>query len=454
MERVEKSQTASILTFGCKVNYAESSTIRQQLEQLGFRIVPLGEAPEYVIINTCAVTEQAEKECRKYIRKIHRENPHTKILVTGCYAQLRPAEIQQLNGVAAVFGNTEKHRITEFLSAPPNSCTAQVFVGQSFEFHSAWTGENDERTRAFLKVQDGCDYKCSYCTIPRARGRSRAMPLLQVLQTLQFLEEQGYAEIVLTGINLGEYRTTDGHRFEDLVCAIAELQPKARIRISSIEPNLVTQRIIDTIAHSSVFCHHFHLPLQSGSDTVLRKMRRRYNTKRYQQTVEAILAAIPDCAIGVDVIVGFPGETDALFSETVSFLESLPVAYLHVFSYSDRPGSDAVNYPGKVPQAVKRKRSRILRELSEQKRQAYYQRFVGTVRDWIPEIYDTSAGCWIGWTDNYIRTAVQEKPMMAAGRYSVLIEAISSKKMAQGKLRERKAEQKQHSPFALPIILE
>ena len=421
MKRATSSGTVQLISFGCKLNYAETSAIRHQLEEAGFAVAASDQIPDYVIINTCAVTSQAERDARKAIRRVHRLFPSAKIVVTGCYAQLRPEELAEQPGVIAVFGNTAKGQIASFLSSHPEDCTTHLFVSDPDGFYQAATAPEDSRTRAFLKVQDGCDYRCSYCTIPKARGKSRGMAIEEVLQHIEVLEQAGYPEVVLTGINLGDYRDPQNRKFFQLLQAIEAMRPGLRVRISSIEPNLVTESIVSLIAQSSVFCPHFHLPLQSGSPAILRRMRRRYTVETYRQKVSMILEAMPNCAIGVDVIVGFPGETEEHFQQTYEFLESLPVAYLHVFSYSERSGTDAALFPNKVPAEEKKRRSQLLRRLSEQKRQAFAQRFVGQTLEWIPEQYDPQHGGWVGWTENYIRLFVPAPATLAHRRYTVHI---------------------------------
>ncbi len=448
MKGQEPRRTVQFVSFGCKLNYAETSTIRQQLEQAGFAVTDT--QPDYAIVNTCAVTDRAERDARKAIRRIHRLSPRTKIIVTGCYAQLRPEEIAALPGVVAVFGNATKSQIAEFLTAGAMNCTPQLFLADpSDTLYLAATSPQDERTRAFLKVQDGCDYKCSYCTIPKARGRSRGVAVEQVLQQIRQLEQAGYAEVVLTGINLGDYRDQQQRRFFDLLKAIAQLQPRLRIRISSIEPNLVTPDIVALIADSSVFCPHFHLPLQSGSPEVLRAMRRRYTVAMYREKVEMILAALPECAIGVDVIVGFPGETEKHFQETYALLEELPVAYLHVFSFSERQGTDAARLPNKVAPEIRRERSQRLRDLSAKKRQQFAAKFLGTVREWIPEQYHPGQHVWVGWTENYLRLQVPAPLGLLPQRYRVRVVSL-----VDGELRGTLVDQRsvQDRKVSLPVV--
>ncbi len=396
----------SFYNLGCKVNYAETSSLKDEFESMGFEIVEFGGETDAVIINTCTVTKAADADCRKVIRRAAREHPGAFIGVMGCYAQLRADEIVKIPGVDAVFGASEKFRIPELVRDFKKSQTPDIFVGSLSEagFHGAATGDAESRTRAVLKIQDGCDYRCTYCTIPDARGASRGMDFSALPERIEAIMRSGFREIVLTGINLGEYHSPDGHNFTDAVRLIDSMEAGARFRISSIEPNLLNDEILGIIAGSESFCRHFHIPLQSGSDTILTLMKRRYNTSMFRGLINKIKEIMPDCGIGLDVITGFPGETDELFEEAYGFIESLPISYLHVFTYSERSGTPAAGYAGVVPAATRKKRTTGLRALSDEKNIAFIKSSIGSVQKVIPETFNERTGLWSGHTDNYIHT--------------------------------------------------
>lgn len=395
----------SFYTLGCKLNYAESAELRHRFESSGHTVVEFGDMADAVIINTCTVTENADTECRKIIRRALRSSPEAYIGVTGCYAQLQPEEIASIEGVDGVFGSKEKFRIHELAGDFHKVDVPQVFVSdlEDVGFEESQSGEGDSRTRAHLKLQDGCNYNCSFCTIPLARGKSRSMDFGLISAKVESLVTEGYHEVILSGINLGDYVSESGERFTDIVRLMEQTRPQARIRIGSIEPNLLKREIIDIVAQSSVIVPHFHIPLQSGSAEMLRLMRRRYKADYYRELILTIKEQIPDCCIGVDVIVGFPGETEEHFSETFGMLEALPVSYLHVFTYSERENTPAAVYDGKVPVHIRKARTNRLRALSEQKRHEFYRSQLG--KEWrvIPETYHPERGTWSGWSDNYVR---------------------------------------------------
>ncbi|HAG05675.1 MAG TPA: tRNA (N(6)-L-threonylcarbamoyladenosine(37)-C(2))-methylthiotransferase MtaB, partial [Cryomorphaceae bacterium] len=350
-------------TLGCKLNFAESSTISRDLQAAGMHLVDLNKGADVVVINTCSVTNQADVECRAVVRKALRANDQAFVVVTGCYAQLRPSEIAAMEGVDLVVGAQEKLHLRKFLTDLSKQSEAQIHSCdiQAVEQYQAAYSFGD-RTRAFLKVQDGCDYKCTYCTIPMARGVSRSAPLDQAVAQARALVKKGVQEVVLTGVNIGDYGKGElgnkrhDHRFIDLLLALDEVDGLDRIRISSIEPNLLNQEVIDFVSGSQRFVPHFHIPLQSGNNEILGLMKRRYQRELYQERVEAILARHPDACIGVDVIVGFPGETEDHFLDTYQFLQNLPIGYLHVFTYSERPGTEAIDLPGVVPPVERKAR--------------------------------------------------------------------------------------------------
>lgn len=401
MTNMEKR--VSIHTLGCKLNQVESSAILEQFKSRGYCVVPFGDAADVVVINTCTVTEQADVECRKLARRVLRENPHAVLAITGCYAQLQPQEIASIDGVRGVFGTAEKLTIAAHVEEMVHRESPLIVVDETHDdmdfVPASYT--NDGRTRAFLKLQDGCDYSCSFCTIPKARGGSRSMPFDAIEDRLLQIERQGFSELVLTGVNLGEYQAETGERFVDVLRLIDSRRRPFRVRISSIEPNTLRDNVLDVIARSPSVCPHLHVPLQSGSATILRRMRRRYTPDTYASLVEKILHRIPQCTIGIDVIVGFPGETDELFDESFRFLESIPFTYLHVFTYSERADTPAASMADSVPRNVRRARTARLRALSDVRKRAAATNIQGTTRMVLPETYDHHSGTWTGWTEDY-----------------------------------------------------
>ena len=401
----DRNKHFGVHVFGCKLNFAEASSMARRLQEEGYVRCDDPTKSQYYIIHSCTVTQEAERQCRYLIRKLHRENPDLKIIVTGCYAQLRGDELMKLPGVIATMGRLQPERVLQVLNGEQVlSCTAgeDLFIGSY-----SW----GDRTRVFLKVQDGCDYGCSFCTIPMARGKSRSPSVSEIVSMAKQLVEQGAREIVLTGVNIGDFGKVGRrrkHTFYDLVVALdQELPDSVRLRISSIEPNLLTEKIVKVVAQSSKWMPHFHIPLQSGSDRILKLMRRRYDTSLYRERIEMIKEYIPDSAIGVDVIVGFPGETEGDFEKTFIFIESLDVTYLHVFPYSERPGTDAIKLPDKVPMNIRKERVRRLRKLSEAKKLSFYKRFLRDVR---PVLLERPINGFVpGFTDNYIKVLLPEE---------------------------------------------
>ncbi len=404
------NKRVSLHTLGCKLNYAETSTIGDRFRREGFDIIEFGAPSDVIVINSCTVTENADRECRQLVRRALRANPDAFVVVTGCYAQLQPEEIASIDGVDMVLGSAEKFRILELAENFRKRDVPKVVVGEIAEdsFGPAYSGEEDARTRAFLKVQDGCDYNCSFCTIPLARGASRSQPIQAAVRQAGELVANGFREIVITGVNVGDFGRKRGETLYDLLVALHEVRGLDRLRISSIEPNLLTDPIIELSARSPIMLPHFHVPLQSGADVTLGKMRRRYRSALYRDRVEKVLAEMPDAAIGVDVIVGFPGESDEHFGQTYDFLHALPVAYFHAFTYSERENTPAAGYDAAVPVETRRNRTRMLRALSEKKRGAFAAAHRGQVR---PVLFEHGAhgagdGMIYGLTDNYIRVAV------------------------------------------------
>jgi len=400
--------TVSFHTLGCKLNFAETGAISKQFQEHAYDVVPFGSPADVVVLNTCTVTEEADRKCRQAIRKSLRANSETFVIVTGCFAQLRPEQIAAIDGVDLVLGANEKFSVMNYIDALTKREETQISVSCIDDvsvYGAAYPAS--ERTRAFLKVQDGCDYICSFCTIPRARGKSRSDTIQNVIRQAKSIAEAGYREIVLSGVNIGLFGQERGESLLDLVKALDQISGIDRFRISSCEPNLLTDEIIDFVAGSRAFMPHFHLPLQSGDDEVLGKMRRRYRSDLYVNRVRRIKEVMPEAAIGVDVIVGFPTETDERFENTVSFLTDLPVSYLHVFTYSERPETTAVDQldkmgGGVVPKQVRSTRNRRLKILSEKKRAAFYRAYLGSERPVLWEDVNRD-GMMSGFTDNHVR---------------------------------------------------
>ncbi len=396
----------SYYNIGCKVNFSEIATIQQKLEKKGHASVEFGEKSDAVIINTCSVTNNADSDARKIIRRALRTNPDALICVLGCYAQLKPGEIAQIEGVDAIFGTKEKFNVIDYIELNNKNNKPEIFVSdlEDLPFHTACSEDNESHTRLTLKIQDGCDYVCTYCTIPKARGKSRSMPFEELKAKLFELNGSNYSEIVLSGVNLGEYLSPTGENFLDLVRFIENAGLKQRFRISSIEPNLLKPQIIDIISKSDTFCHHFHIPLQSGSPEILKAMKRRYKVEYFEKLILSIKEKIPDCCIGVDVISGFPGETQKHFQETYDLLQKLPVSYLHSFTYSEREKTPAADFNEKVPIDVRKSRTIALRELSDQKRKDFYYSQLNKIKTLLPEEFDINENTFSGWTENYVKT--------------------------------------------------
>ncbi len=405
------TRTALYHTFGCKLNFAETSAVAQLMADRGIRRVVAGEVPDIIVINTCSVTEIADKKCRQAIRRFHRLYPNAPILVTGCYAQLKSEEVAALEGVAVVAGSNQKLRLSEYLDqwiATHQPVTHVNALKDLNNFEPSCS--RGDRTRYFLKVQDGCDYWCTYCTIPRARGRSRSGSIDQLVEQAQKVAAEGGKEIVLTGVNIGDFGKGRPDNFLDLIKALDQVDGIERYRISSIEPNLLSDDIIAWCAtEAKRFMPHFHIPLQSGSDEVLRLMHRHYDTALFQQRIELIKTAMPNAFIGVDLIVGARGETPELFAESKAFIESLPISRLHVFPYSERPGTKALEIDYAVDVRQKRLRERLMLRLSDAKHLDFLQKYVGKVRPVLLE-HPKPGLPMAGFTDNYIRVNV-EAPM-------------------------------------------
>jgi len=392
-------------TLGCKLNYAETSSLGSQFLDHNFEIVSFNEKPDIFVFNTCTVTENAEKECRQLVRRALRINPEAFIIVTGCYAQLRPEEISEIPGVDVVLGSNEKFKLFSLIENFEKKNLACIYVSptdQLNEFGSSSSSESDTRTRAFFKIQDGCDYKCSFCTIPLARGISRSMNIDAAINGFNKLLDEGYKEIILTGVNVGDYGSKQQTNLFTLLKSLVKIEGEFRIRVSSIEPNLLTDDIISLTADNEKLCRHFHIPLQSGCDKILRLMQRRYTISDYNKVINSAVKKIKDLAIGIDVITGFPEENNDDFLSTYNFLHELPLSYLHVFTYSERPNTKAINFTNVVPIVERKKRNNILRSLSEKKKNEFYQKMIGKNLQVLFE-EENHNGELMGFSSNYVR---------------------------------------------------
>jgi len=400
------NKKVALHTLGCKLNFSETAAIGKQFTIRGFSVVEFSDHADVYVLNTCSVTENAEKECRQVIRRSLRINPEAFVIVTGCYAQLRPEEISQIEGVDAVLGSNEKFDLFSYLNNFEKKELACIYTSTKDEldhsFGVASSTDIDSRTRAYFKIQDGCDYKCTYCTIPLARGASRSLEPEKVLEQFRLIIEQGYKEVILTGVNVGDYGKSFAIDFFHLLKKLVSVEGDFRIRISSIEPNLLTDEIITLTLSTEKICKHFHIPLQSGSDRILRLMQRRYTTEDYKTLITKLKNVNPEIGIGVDVITGFPGETEEDFQETYNFLRDLPISYLHVFTYSERPDTKAISLPDKVETVERKRRSTLLRILSDKKRFAFHEKFVGKKERVLFEETEDN-GIIKGFTSNYIK---------------------------------------------------
>ena len=427
---MHENKKVAFYTLGCKLNFSETSTIARSFENEGFSRVEFNEEADIYVINTCSVTENADKRFKTIVKQAQKVNSDAFVIAIGCYAQLKPEELADVNGVDLVLGATEKFKITDYLNDLSKNDMGEV---HSCEIEEAdfYVGSYSigDRTRAFLKVQDGCDYKCTYCTIPLARGISRSDTLENVLKNAKEISEQNIKEIVLTGVNIGDYGKGEfgnkrhEHTFLDLVKALDEVNGIERLRISSIEPNLLKNETIDFVAQSNTFVPHFHIPLQSGSDTLLKKMKRRYMSGLYVDRVTQIKRVMPNACIGVDVIVGFPGETDELFLETYNFLNELDISYLHVFTYSERDNTPAAEMEGAVPLKVRKKRSKMLRGLSAKKRRAFYESQLGNTLEVLFE-GENKEGYIHGFTENYVKVKMPWDPSFVNTLHQVTLSEI------------------------------
>jgi len=405
------NKSVSFYTLGCKLNFSETSTIGRQLTTEGFLKVNFEDGADVYVINTCSVTDNADKKCKRIVKEALRHNPNAFIAIIGCYAQLKPKEIANIPGVDLVLGAAEKFNISKHLTDTTKKQVAEIKEGkikEVLEYHASYS--IGDRTRTFLKVQDGCDYFCSFCTIPLARGKSRSDSIANVVSQANEIVASGIKEMVLTGVNTGDFGVQSGENFFELLKQLELVNGLKRLRISSIEPNLLTDEIIELVAQSTVIVPHFHIPLQSGSDKILEMMRRRYLTDLYSSRVAKIKSLMPHCCIGVDVIVGFPGETKEDFLETYNYLNQLDISYLHVFTYSERANTTANKMPDKVPMIDRNERSKMLHILSDKKRRFFYEQHVNSTRPVLWEA-ENSGQTMFGFTDNYIKVQQNYDPI-------------------------------------------
>lgn len=402
----EKGRTVAFHTLGCKLNFSETSTISRSFEENGFDVVNFNSDADIYVINTCSVTSQADKKCKQAIKKIQHKNPNAYVAVVGCYAQLKPEEIASNLGVDLVLGTNEKFNILNYIDDLSKNTTPQVYSCEIDEVNRFDSSHSEAgRTRSFLKVQDGCDYSCSYCTIPLARGKSRNKKISELIIEAQKIADSGIREIILTGVNIGDFGKSTGETFFDLINALEKIEGIERIRISSIEPNLLKDEIIEFVSNSQKILNHFHIPLQSGCNKVLAKMQRRYNRELFQSRIEKIKQLMPDAFIGVDVIVGFPGETEDYFNDTFQFLKKIDASFYHVFSYSERPNTKAASFSNKVPHKIIHQRSKKLQQLAEEKQKSFYQKNLGKKANVLFES-NKKDGLIFGFTENYIKVEI------------------------------------------------
>ncbi|MEM8895414.1 MAG: tRNA (N(6)-L-threonylcarbamoyladenosine(37)-C(2))-methylthiotransferase MtaB [Bacteroidota bacterium] len=425
-----ENKKVAFYTLGCKLNFSETSTIGRMFEDRGYQKVKFTDSPDIFVINTCSVTDNADKKCRKIIKEAKKISPDSFVTIIGCYAQLKPKEISEIPGVDAVLGAAEKFQLLDYLDGFEKQTTAQVYASEVTDaktFNNAYSF--GDRTRTFLKVQDGCNYGCAFCTIPLARGKSRSDTIANILDSTRSIAQTDVKEVVLTGVNIGDFGIQEGRRkerFADLVTALDQVEGIERFRISSIEPNLLSEEIIQFVAESDRFVPHFHIPLQSGSNKILKSMNRRYLRELYVDRVKTIKQHMPHCCIGVDVIVGFTGETEDDFMDTYEFLNELDVSYLHVFTYSERANTLAIDMEGTVPMKERARRSKMLRGLSEKKKRYFYEQTVGQSATVLFED-DVEDGMMHGFTENYVRVAAKYDPLLINELKPVVLTQVNAK---------------------------
>jgi threonylcarbamoyladenosine tRNA methylthiotransferase MtaB len=431
------SKKVALHTLGCKLNFSETSTIGNQFLTKGYQVVEFKEKADIYVFNTCTVTEHADRECRQLVRRALRQNPNAYVIVTGCYAQLRPEEISNIQGVDAVLGSNEKLKLFSLLDNFEKKDLACIYVSpvkDSNEFGASYSTDADTRTRAYFKIQDGCDYKCTFCTIPMARGGSRSMEPDNVLAEFKHLIEHGYKEIILTGVNVGDYGKSNNSGLYDVLCRMIDVDGNFRLRISSIEPNLLSDDILRLTAQSEKMCKHFHIPLQSGSPKILKLMQRRYKAEYYSELIHKANGMIDGLGIGVDVIVGFPGETEEDFMTTYNFIKELPVSYLHVFTYSERPDTKAVTMENSVDIFERKRRNNMLRILSDKKKNLFYQSMVGKELEILFESENDNNRIK-GFSSNYVRVSHEFNTSLVNEFSKVVVESVSDN-LCYGKILE------------------
>jgi len=419
-------KSVAFYTLGCKLNFSETSTISRQLENFGFVKKEFTESADVYVINTCSVTDHADRKCRKVVKEALKYNPHAYVVIVGCYAQLKPEEIANIPGVDLVLGAAEKFNLVQYLSESYQKTDKAIIQNKNIKETNIFIPgfSVGDRTRSFLKLQDGCDYFCSFCTIPLARGKSRSHTIEDTLKVVREVAATNIKEAVLTGVNLGDFGVQNNESFFHLLLEMDKIEGIERYRISSIEPNLLTDEIIEFVARSNKFMPHFHIPLQSGSNTILKSMRRKYLRELYVEKVEKIKNLMPHCSIGVDVIAGYPGETDEEFLETYNFINGLDVSYLHVFPYSERSNTTAAKLKGKVHQFKRNERTDMLRILSEKKKQAFYMQNIGRVANVLFEKEETGRKMY-GFTENYIKVETDYDPLLINEISTVMLSGIN-----------------------------
>ncbi len=434
---MNQTKKAAFTTLGCKLNFSETSIISRKVEAAGFEKTGFNAKADVYVINTCTVTDHADKKFKQYVKQALKQNPDAMVIAIGCYAQLKPEELADVEGVDMVLGIEEKFRLPQYIQHLGKKEKAEIHsceVAASTAFFSAYSA--GDRTRSFLKIQDGCDYPCTYCTIPLARGKSRNGTVEEIVANATEIANQGIQEIVITGVNIGtftDYSNGQKRAFLDLIKALDQVNGIKRYRISSIEPNLLTDEIIEFVAQSGKFLPHFHIPLQSGSNELLKRMKRRYLRELYAEKVQKIKSLMPHAAIGVDVIIGFPGETDDRFLETYKFLNELDIAYLHVFTYSERPNTEAVKMDGVVPKPVRNKRSKMLRGLSAKKLMAFYQSQLGTVHEVLFEKAEKENRMF-GYTENYVKVVYPYDAKLVNTVQKIKLQTVDSQGYVTGEI--------------------
>ena len=429
-----KGKTVAFYTLGCNLNFSETSTISRQLLDIGLIKTEFNKPADLYVINTCSVTENANRECRRVIRKAKKNSPTCFIVVTGCFAQLKPKEISNIDGVDIVLGANEKFNLPKLLVDLKKTKKPELHGCEINNLNYFPSFSLNERTRSFLKIQDGCNYPCSYCTIPLARGKSRCDSIENIISNARKIASKGIKEIVITGVNIGDFKDKNNKKgFSTLMQELDQINEIDRYRISSIEPNLITNKVINIVKNSKKFMPHFHIPLQSGSDIILGKMRRRYQTKLYYNKITKISEEVKDVCIGADVIVGFPGETDEEFNKTLKFIKSLPISYLHVFPYSERDNTAAMELDNKVKEEIKKERSKKLRILSQKLQSSFYKKYLNTNHTALFEKEDHN-GIMYGFTDNYIKIKVPFDEKVCATKQKVRLLDVDSKGIMKAKL--------------------